>query len=1102
MPMATSATATLLLGPARSRKAATLRQLYLDLVADCPPGELSRRVLLLVPTSKRRLATIDALLRESRDGLLVPPIVWTFPQYAEWALRQLGTPVRRATEVQRQGILAAALAWCVTKKELRYLLPIADRRGLLDSLADVIRRLKTEAIRPQDFARAAPKSGLGHDLAAIYTCYQGQLETAGLYDDAGLFWQAREALEAAGDGFPWPANVLVDGFQDFSSPQRAILRTLYDHGAQLVVTLPCSRERPDLFAPTLRTLEHLQAAFNHRIVIKEVAAPEATTPLTHVQESLFADSDAPPHPDASMAVTFAETAGYVREVEFLAQRIKRFLVADTDDDCSDPDAIRPADIAIILPARQPYEDLIARIFPGYGIPIDGLSGVSLLRMPLTRWLLELLRLPLSDFAYASLVGVLRSPYFPCELFDTDPHTLEAACRMLHRVGAFAGLDDHVEALRDHARRRRIGFLSGDADPAESAAEADLADKAAALLRRLAARLAVLPQQASRKNHLAAIRTLVNECRFRSAAIAAGDRALAARDLACLAALETVIAEMIELDEYAPADSLTAAEFVAELEEALSATTVAPPRPAAGAVHVLDTRSSRALTFKVVALPGLTDGLWPQPMRSDLADAPQAQDSLAGAGLSAPDRRDHLAEQRFLFYMAASRASQHLIVTRPAADEAGRPLCASPFWTEIVRAVFGRQPPNIPVVTARDAEQPAESIASPETLRRAAMSALASPDAQGLAVLAAAHAVDPVLRPTCHAAAVIMERESPRPFGRFDGVLSDGRIVEALAAAYPSACPLSITSLEHFAQCPFWFFAETVCRLDVVDPPEETLIDDQTGLLYHDILCDFYRTCRLDQPQGARLNRIPTDQLRQKMSQAVDRAFTRRSARTQSTLPALLAIQREDIRERLLAYVEAEARRCTDLSYDLEPLVFEWSFGMPVRDGDSDESTASPAIVPSPYGPIRLRGRIDRIDRATDTTGGRAWLEIVDYKSGRQPSNLASRLRDGLVLQLPLYLLAVDQLLSGPLKAVAGLGAYYYLRDLRHYVGVALTGDKADSGRDLIQLATAKTVEAIAACRRGAFPPLPADECPSYCPYDRLCRAARWRIELKAPEVTP
>ncbi|HOI54733.1 MAG TPA: exodeoxyribonuclease V subunit gamma [Phycisphaerae bacterium] len=1100
--MATSATVTLLLGPARSRKAATVRTRYLDLVADCPPGDLSRRVLLLVPTGTRRQTTIDALLRESRDGLLVQPNVWTFPQYAEWALGQLGAPVRRATELQRHGILAAALAWCAARKQLRYLLPIADRRGLVDSLADVIRRLKTEAIRPQDFARAAAKSGLARDLAAVYTRYQHQFETSGLYDDAGLFWQAREALAAAKERFPWPAHVLVDGFQDFSSPQRAILRTLYDHGAQLVVTLPCCRERPELFAPTLRTLDHLQTAFDHHIAVEEFPAPDATTPLARVQESLFDDSAATPHPDAASAVTFAETAGYTREVEFLAQRIKQCLVADTDGRSSDRDTIQPADVAIILPARQPYEDLIARVFPSYGIPVNGLSGTSLIRMPLVRWLLELLRLPLNSFAYGALVGVLRSPYFPCELLDAEPRTLEAACRMLHCVGAFEGLADHVEALRDHSRRLREGSLSGDADAAESAAEADLADKVVLLLQRLAARLGVLPQRASRAHHLAATRTLVAECRFRSAAIAANDRELAARDLACLSALEAVIAEMSGLDEYAPADSLTAADFVAELEEALAAATVAPPRHAGGAVHVLDTRSSRALTFKVVALPGLTDGLWPQPMRSDLADAPQSQDSLAGAGLSSPDRRDHLAEQRFLFYMAASRASQHLIVTRPAADEAGRPLCASPFWADMARAVFGRPHPEVHVVTARDAEQPTEGIAGPEALRRAAMSALASPDARGLAVLAAAHAVDSVIRPTCHAAAVILERESPRPFGRFDGVLSDGRIAEALASTYPSARPLSITSLEHFAQCPFWFFAETVCRLDAVEPPEETLLDDQAGLLYHDILCEFYRTCRLDQTVGARLNRVPPDRLRHAMSQAVDRVFARRSGQTQSTLPALLAIQREDIREQLLAYVEAEAERCADLAYDLEPLVFEWSFGMPVPDNAAGESTESPAVVPSPYGPIRLRGRVDRIDRATDATAGRAWLEIVDYKSGSRPGNLASRLRDGLVLQLPLYLLAADQLLSRSLKAPAGLGAYYYLRDVRHHVGVTLTGDKADSGRELVELATARAVAAIAACRRGEFPPVSADECPSYCPYDRLCRAARWRVDRKMPEARP
>jgi ATP-dependent helicase/nuclease subunit B len=686
------------------------------------------------------------------------------------------------------------------------------------------------------------------------------------------------------------------------------------------------------------------------------------------------------------------------------------------------------------------------------------------------------------------------------LFDVDRPTLEAVCRMLHRAGAFEGLDEHVQAIRAYGHDLRGRPAAADDSDDEAVAEAALADTAAHLLEQVGRRLAAWPQRAPRAEHLAALRSAVAACGFRPIIMEARDRNLASRDLACLAALDAIVAEMTALNEYAPSAALTAAEFLAELEEAMDAVSVTPPRRPGGAVQILDTRSSRALTFKVVALPGLTDGIWPQPMRSDLADAPTSQAALANAGLTPTDRRSHLAEQRFLLYMAATRASQRLMLTRPAADEDGRPLCASPFWTETMRATCGDRPPAAQRVTARDCDQPPEEASSREALRRAAMTAIASPNRRDLAVVAAADALDPTLRPALHAAAVILERESPNPFGRFDGVLSDPRIVDALSAAYPSARPLSITSLERFAQCPFWFFAETVCRLGEVEPPEETLLDDQAGLLYHDILCEFYVALRKDSHAGTRLNRVPLDRLRAEMSRAVDRVFARRAGYLSTTLPALLAIQKEDIRQRLLAYVEAEAKRCAALPYDLEPRIFEWSFGMTVRPGSADESTESPAVVDSPYGPIRLRGRVDRIDRATGANATNAWLEVVDYKSGGRPGNLTSRIRDGLVLQLPLYLLAADQLLSSPLEAAAGLGAYYYLRDLKHQVGVALANDKPEQGRAILDAAAAKAVEAIAACRHGCFPPVPATDCPSYCPYGRLCRTARWRIELKASEA--
>ncbi|MBN2583774.1 MAG: exodeoxyribonuclease V subunit gamma [Planctomycetes bacterium] len=1096
--MAKSATVTILLGSARSRKAATVRGRYLDLVRQSPPTQASQHVLMLVPTARRRQATIDALLRESDAGILVQPNVWTFPQYAEWALGRLGTPVRRITELQRRGLLADALAWCLKQKQITYLVPIADRPGLLDSLGDFVQRVKTEEIRPEQIVRAARKRGLSHDLAAVYARYQKRFEAAGLYDDAGLFWQAREALASAGDAFDWPTHVLVDGFQDFSKPQRDILRTLHDHGARLLVTLPCRRDRPEVFGPTLRTLENLQATFGDCVDLQETASQSPPSLLATVQERLFDDSAATPSDNAAAAVTFAETAGRVREIEYLARRIKQMLVA-AEGTTSD---LQPADVAVILPSRQPYEELIQQVFPQFGLPITGLSGTPLSRLPLTRWLLELVRLPLNEFSYASLAAVLRSPYFPCELLATDGRTLEAAGRMLHQAGAYEGLADHVRAIRGYGRDVRANGLHDAATDDEVATEAGLADDVAGLLERLGARLAALPQRAPRRDHLAALAALVTDCRFKATLAEVADLELVARDLASLDALDALLAEMSGLDDYVPAGSLTASEFAAELQEAFLAARVAPPRRSGGAVNILDIRSSRALTFRVVAMPGLTEGTWPQPLRADLADSAESRGVLADAGLAPADRRAHLAEQRFLFYMAATRASERLIVTRPASDEDGRPLCAGPFWTALLQAAFGDREPVIDRVTARDCDLPADEAAGGEALRRVAMVAVASGTDDDLPLVAAAEAMDSTLRPTLQSVAAIRERESPRPFGRFDGVLADQGTLAALAAAYPAERPLSITSLEHFVQCPFWFFAETVCRLRELEAPEETLLDDQAGLLYHDILCDFYRRRSRDRKAGTRLNRVPPERLREEMSQAVERVFAQHDGGDRQGLPALRAIQKEDIRERLLAYVEAEAARCADLPCDLEPLLFEWSFGMPVRGDESQSSTESPAVVDSAYGPIRLRGRVDRIDRAADAGTGETWLELVDYKSGSQPSGLGARLREGAILQLPLYLLAVRQHLSATLGAPAARAAYYYLRDLKYNAALALTGDKADDGQEVVEQAVRRVIETISACRCGKFPPVPSGDCPSYCPYDRLCRTARWRVDLKTRGLAP
>ena len=90
--------------------------------------------------------------------------------------------------------------------------------------------------------------------------------------------------------------------------------------------------------------------------------------------------------------------------------------------------------------------------------------------------------------------------------------------------------------------------------------------------------------------------------------------------------------------------------------------------------------------------------------------------------------------------------------------------------------------------------------------------------------------------------------------------------------------------------------------------------------------------------------------------------------------------------------------CEELEHsDFEPLAFELAFG---PDGQL------PAIIIHENGnTARVVGKVDRVDGWLD--GGRLYLRVVDYKTGRKSFDLAE-LRYGLGLQMLLYLFTLEE----------------------------------------------------------------------------------------------
>lgn len=79
-------------------------------------------------------------------------------------------------------------------------------------------------------------------------------------------------------------------------------------------------------------------------------------------------------------------------------------------------------------------------------------------------------------------------------------------------------------------------------------------------------------------------------------------------------------------------------------------------------------------------------------------------------------------------------------------------------------------------------------------------------------------------------------------------------------------------------------------------------------------------------------------------------------------------------------------------------------------------------LPTPYGRLTLRGRIDRVDEAA--SDGQAYVRVVDYKTGAKKFSLTD-VYYGLNLQLLVYLMAVENYYRAHGREVFPVGGFYF-----------------------------------------------------------------------------
>lgn len=286
-----------------------------------------------------------------------------------------------------------------------------------------------------------------------------------------------------------------------------------------------------------------------------------------------------------------------------------------------------------------------------------------------------------------------------------------------------------------------------------------------------------------------------------------------------------------------------------------------------------------------------------------------------------------------------------------------------------------------------------------------------------------------------------------------GRLRDERLVQELREKVLKE-GLSVSELNTYAGCPYRFFCAHVLGLEVWEEESLELDAREKGIIIHSVLRTFWER-HLTGP----LPSLPESQVL--VEELVTQAYLEQGFQP----PA-------DLIRTMRAFIRRDLQR---VQRGFRPVYLEHEF----KD----------VVIPTASGPVRLRGRIDRIDLHPSGV-----YVLYDYKTGTPPTT--TELLEGKDVQVGAYLLAAQAFLPKG----CSVGAAYYSIDSGTLRGVFHERYSAEldvhhssimAGEDFAQqLESFERIvsELVNSLLAGVFPiePVGSRMC-RYCPFQGICR---------------
>ncbi|MBD3274725.1 MAG: hypothetical protein GF372_05405 [Candidatus Marinimicrobia bacterium] len=875
------------------------------------------------------------------------------------------------------------------------------------------------------------------ELHKLYITFTNHLESAGYLSRERLFVRVYEYLRKEPRKFK-KYRFIVDGFYDFNLIQQKILETLLPKVQTAHVTLMDGST--DLFRYTNEA-----SGWLHNLVNKlggDVKTLEQENPLLPGIENIFSREGAG---EENQTIEYIETSSPAVEIQEIVRSVKRDLITGE---------YRPDEIAVMYRGGDEYYNGIIDLCRKEGIAIAAENEQPLLTNPALSALPGWYDVLESNFSRNETVDWFLSGYInPANLH------LGRLSRLTRKAQILEGRDEWVPRLE--AALARASENSETETSGKFHSEITQFREIIPQIRDLLQRFPLAGKK-SWKAHINDLRTVMRVARFLESDLT-GDADIAARDGRALEAFENTLLSMERLTDDFNFPEVSSADFAAELRKILQDTKYVAEAGVSTGVTVASVPQTRGMHWKKVYIAGLIDEVFPVRWRSHalvkLKDRITINRMLEGEAAVAEHGAD-LHEERLLFYIALTRASERLLVSTVTGSEE---LLPSPFYEEL-RRFYNIHDESERVRTISQEFQQDNAWLEADLLRHLALASFGGDQLAGLDLMQFANLLK------------VREKRMGTSFTEYDGRLSSPDLIEEITSRlFDPDKAVSPSALEIYYESPFQYFCRYLLKLSEIEEVSDELPPAERGLILHSVMERFYHA--LPPEFGGKVTEANLESSRKYLSPVLKEVF---HVQEEKGLPIPdLLWERE---KRLMEQYVWNAIRffATNSPWNrtgMQPDAFEFSFGMENEDHDAlsiqlDDKT------------LKMRGRADRLDlnQAGEFT-------VVDYKTsgGKKVKDFYN----GQALQLPLYAMAAKEKLKSyeqPLHL-----SYYSFKQGKEDGKVSLDEEKYEA----LHARTLELVDqALFQITSGIFHPT-AGECNAYCPFKHMCRCEENRIRMKS-----